>query len=73
MTLQVMTEVHIIEISEIEHHPKDVKASADMIDVDTSKQVSPMNLHVSKVTPQVLGIVNNILLMGIQLLKVLEV
>ncbi len=43
------------------------------VDVDTSKQVSPMNPHVLEATPQVLGIINNILPMKLQLSKVLEV
>jgi hypothetical protein len=43
------------------------------VDENTSKQVLPMNPHVSKVTSQVLKIVNNILPVRLQLLKVLEV
>jgi hypothetical protein len=39
-----------------------VKAKADMVDADTLKQDSLVNSHVSKVTPQVLGIPNNVLL-----------
>ncbi len=45
----------------------------DMVDVNTSKQVSPTNPHVLKVTLQVSGFVNNVLQMRLQLLKVLEV
>jgi hypothetical protein len=54
-------EVHIIETSKIERCPKDVKAYSDMVNADTSKQVSPTNPHVSEVTPQVLRIANHIL------------
>jgi hypothetical protein len=43
------------------------------IDVDTLKQVSPTNPHVSKVTPQVSGIANGVLQMKLQLLKVSKV
>ncbi len=44
-------EAHITETSEIKHHPEDVKANVDMVDLDISKQVSPTNPHVSEVTP----------------------
>jgi hypothetical protein len=54
-------EVQIIETSKIECRPKDVKAYADMVDAVTSKQVSPTNPHVSKVTLQVLRITNCVL------------
>ncbi len=42
------------------------------VDANTSKQVLP-NPHVSKVASQVLGIINNILPVRLQLLKILEV
>ncbi len=51
-------EVHITKTSKIKQHPKDVKAYVDMVDVNTSKQVSPMNPHVPEATPQVLRITN---------------
>jgi len=38
-----------------------MKANANLVDANTLKQISPMNLHVSEVTPQVLGITNNVL------------
>jgi len=43
------------------------------VDANTSKQVSPMNPHVLEATPQVLGVINNILPMKLQLSKVLKV
>ncbi len=54
-------ETHIIKTSKIECHPKDVKTYVDMVDANTSKQISTMNLHVSEVTRQVLRIVNSVL------------
>jgi hypothetical protein len=54
-------EAHITETSKIEHCPEDVKIDENMVDVDTSKQVSPTNLHVLEVTPQVLRINNSVL------------
>ncbi len=36
-----------------------MKVDANMVDADTSKQVSPMNPHVSEITPQVSGIANS--------------
>ncbi len=66
-------EAHIIETSKIKCHLEDVKANADLVDANTLKQVSPTNLHVSKITPQVLRITNNVLQVRLQLLKVLEV
>jgi hypothetical protein len=38
-----------------------VKVDANMVDVDTSKQISPTNHHVLEVTLQVLRINNNVL------------
>ncbi len=52
-------EAHIIKTSKIKHRPEDVKVNVDMVDLDTSKQVSPTNPHVSEVTPQILGIINS--------------
>ncbi len=54
-------EIRITKTSEIKHHPKDMKVDANMVDADTLKQVSPTNLHVLEVSPQVLGIANNVL------------
>jgi len=51
-------EVHITETSKIKQCPEDVKAYVDMVDANTSKQVSPTNPHVLKATPQVLKITN---------------
>jgi hypothetical protein len=48
-------EAHITETFKIKHRPKDVNANVDMVDADTSKQVSPTNPHVSKVARQFLG------------------
>jgi hypothetical protein len=54
-------EVHIIKTSKIELHSKDVKVDANMVNVNTLKQVSLTNLHVSEVTPQVSRIINSVL------------
>jgi len=53
-------ETHITETFEIEHCPKNVKINVDMVDSDTSKQVSFIESHVLEVTPQVLQIVNSV-------------
>jgi hypothetical protein len=55
-------EVYIIKTSKIEHNLKDVKAYVDMVDVNTLKHLSPVNHHVSEITPQVSMILNNVLL-----------
>ncbi len=51
-------EVHITKTSKIKQRPKDVKTYVDMVDANTSKQVSPTNPHVLEATPQVLRITN---------------
>jgi hypothetical protein len=38
-----------------------MKTNADMVDADSLKHISPMNHHVSEVTPQVLAIPNDVL------------
>jgi hypothetical protein len=53
-------ETHITETFEIERCPKNVKINVDMVDSDTSKQVSFIESHVLEVTPQVLQIVNSV-------------
>ncbi len=55
-------EAHIIETFEIKPNLKDVKTNANMVDVDTLKHILLMNHHVSEITPQVLMILNNVLL-----------
>jgi hypothetical protein len=42
-------ETHITETSKVEHRPKDVKANVDMVDSDTSKQVSFIDPHALEV------------------------
>ncbi len=66
-------EAHNIETFKIKCYPKDVKTNTNMVNVDTLKQVSPTNLHVSEVTHQVLGITNSVSKVQYLKLQILEV